>query len=399
MRLRTKSLLLAALAFACDEPQLGPEAAAHIAPPDEAHAPRVHAAVYWNQVARSLVKQHGANPFQAVRAYAIVSIAQYNGAVAAAEPPRDNPRPSVIAAITQASVDALTYVWPADSAALRAMAAEFLSQNRRNNQNEDEEAGAAAGAAAAATIIERAKTDRFFVPWTGTVPAGPGNWYSSANPPAPPVAATLGQARTFLVRSGSQFRPEPPPDFNSPQFLAAVAEVRHFADTRTTRQDSLAKFWAFPTGTYTPFGYWNEEAARLAIRYRLSEITTAHLFALMNMAAADAVITSHDTKYTYWLLRPSQAEPAIQLAIGLPNFPSYMSNHAALSGCMARIIGAWFPSERARLDDLADEAAMSRLYAGIHYRFDNETGLRVGRRIAWWALERDVRDGQPFALD
>jgi hypothetical protein len=116
------------------------------------------------------------------------------------------------------------------------------------------------------------------------------------------------------------------------------------------------------------------------------------------MVGADALIAGHDAKYAYWLIRPSQADAGIQLAVGLPNFPSFMSNHATLSAGMARIIGDRFPAERARLDELAEQAAMSRLYGGIHYRFDNDAGLEAGRAIAAWALDRDVRDGLPFEL-
>jgi len=90
---------------------------------------------------------------------------------------------------------------------------------------------------------------------------------------------------------------------------------------------------------------------------------------------------------------PTQADPAITLSIGLPNFPSYPSNHASLSGGMARILGSFFPAEKNRLDGLADQAAMSRLFGGIHFRVDNDTGLRLGRTVARWALCQQPADG------
>src|SRR2546423_21566 len=83
---------------------------------------------------------------------------------------------------------------------------------------------------------DRAKTDNFFAPWSGTVPTGPGLWFSSANPPAPPIGALFGRARTFFLETGSQFRPPPPPAFGSPEFIAALAEVRQISDTRTRAQ-------------------------------------------------------------------------------------------------------------------------------------------------------------------
>jgi membrane-associated phospholipid phosphatase len=92
------------------------------------------------------------------------------------------------------------------------------------------------------------------------------------------------------------------------------------------------------------------------------------------------------------------ADPSITLPIGLPNFPSYPSNHAAISAGMARVLGAAFPSERARLDDLAVEAAWSRVYGGIHYLFDGEAGVDLGRKVAAWAIARDVKNHEPFVL-
>jgi hypothetical protein len=65
---------------------------------------------------------------------------------------------------------------------------------------------------------------------------------------------------------------------------------------------------------------------------------------------------------------------------------------------MARVLGDRFPSEKVRLDALADEAALSRVYGGIHYRFDGEAGLELGRKVAAYALERDVNGHRPFEM-
>jgi membrane-associated phospholipid phosphatase len=121
--------------------------------------------------------------------------------------------------------------------------------------------------------------------------------------------------------------------------------------------------------------------------------------ALVNVAMMDAGIAAWDAKYTYWSIRPSEADPAITTPIGLPNFPSYVSGHAAFSGAAAEVLGYAFPAERAQLTAQADEAAMSRLYAGIHYRFDSEVGLRVGRAVGALAVAQEqARGGRAFAL-
>ena len=272
---------------------------------------------------------------------------------------------------------------------------EFLaSPGWSGEEHTDALTGEGIGRAVADQVVARAKADNFFAPWTGTVPVGPGLWFSNT----PPVGAVWGQARTYLLQSGSQFRPPAPPAFDSPVFLAALREVSQIADTRTAEQEANAKFWDMPPGTVTPPGYWNEVAAQLAVKYHLGEREAAHVLALMNMVGFDAIVASHEAKFTYWVIRPSQADPGIQVAIGLPNFPSYPSNHSTISSGMAEILGAMFPAEKGDLDALAEEAGRSRILGGIHFSFDNSAGLTLGRTIAAWALDHDVKGHEAFVL-
>jgi membrane-associated phospholipid phosphatase len=354
-----------------------------------------NAAVHWNDVAREMVIANRSPAPFAVRGYAVLSVAQYNAAVAAEKGKIGNDHPSVHAAIGGASVTALSYLYPAQASALEVLLEEFLAAPAwPGEQNADAAAGVAIGRTIGEQVVTRAASDNFFAPGTVEVPVGPCLWFSSS----PPVGALWGQAKTFLLLSGDQFRPPPPPACDSPEFLAALAEVRQFSDTRTPAQAANAVFWDGAVGTHTPPGYWNQEAARLAVEYHLNERETAHMFALINMVSFDALVASHEAKYHYWLLRPTMADPLITLAIGLPNFPSYPSNHAAVSGGMARVLGHVFPTEKARLDGLAEEAALSRVLGGIHYRFDGDAGLVLGRQIAAWALAHDVRGPELFVL-
>ena len=354
-----------------------------------------NAPVYWNGKARQFVGAYRFNALQAIRGYAIVSVAQYNAAIAAEKASERGAHPSVHAAISAASVVALSYLHPAEASALEGQLTQYLAQEGwHGDAHTDEAAGVAIGRAVAAQVVARAQTDGFFAPWTGTVPAGPGKWFSATAP----VGATVGQAKTFFLTSGNQFRPAPPPAFGSAEFNAALAQVRQMSDTRTQEQRDIAVFWNLPAGTHQPPGYWNEEASTLAERYHLNERETAHTLALMNMVSYDAIVASHEAKYFYWLIRPSQADPGIVLPIGLPNFPSYPSNHATISAAMAQVLGVRFPSEAGRLADLAVEAAWSRVYGGIHYWFDGEAGLELGHKVAAWALARDVNGHEPFEL-
>ena len=355
-----------------------------------AETPRVTATAEWSEMARTLVRRRQSNAFQAVRNYATLNLAQYNAVIAADRGDPHRGRLSQRAAVAAASAVALAYVYPSDAPALDALVHQQVNTPGWLEEGViDVETSLAVGRAAGEDVVARAKTDHMFDPWTGTVPTGPGIWYSSTIPPAPPGGAAFGAARTFFLESGSQFRSGPPPAFGSSEFNAALAEVRHYSDTRTAEHDSLAKFWALPVGTFTVAGYWNREAAILAAEHAFDERRTAHVLALASMATFDALIACNDTKYVYWLLRPTQADPAIKLAIGLPNFPSYPSNTACISAAESEVIAAFVPSERERLRALAEESAHSRIYAGIHYRFDGEAGLDLGRRVARQALAVD----------
>ena len=108
----------------------------------------------------------------------------------------------------------------------------------------------------------------------------------------------------------------------------------------------------------------------------------------MNCALADAGVACWDAKYHYNLMRPSQADTAISLAVPLPNFPSYPSGHATFSGAAASVLGYFFPQESDSLQRMAEAAAQSRVDGGIHYDFDGSEGLELGRRIGALAISK-----------
>lgn len=357
-----------------------------------------NASVHWDSVARSYVATNNSNALVAIRGYMMVTVAQYNAAIAAEKAQAGSTHPSVRAAIAAASVVTLSYLYPAHTGTLETSLDQFLAaEGSPGDAHEDLASGEAIGRGVGAQLVARGMTDGFFAPFTGTIPTGPGIWYGA--PGAPLGGPMVGQAKPFFLLSGSQFRPPPPPAFGSPEFLSALAEVRAISDARTPAQVQNAQFWNAPAGTHQPPGIWNEEASRLAVKYRLTQRETAHVLALMNIVAYDVIIASHEAKYYYWLIRPSQVDPGITLPIGLPNFPSYPSNHAAISAGMARILGNAFPAEKARLDAWAEEAALSRIWGGIHYRFDGEAGLELGRKIAAWALQHDIVGHNPLVVN
>jgi PAP2 superfamily len=343
------------------------------------------ATLEWNQLARNMIEKHKPNQQGAQRGMAYLTLAQYK-AVDVAERQRRKSA-AISGAVAGASAAVLAYLYPVDSAAFEAevRAREATLERRRRD---DFRAGEALGRTYGRKAVNLAKSDRFDAVWTGTVPTGPGIWFSSAVPPAPPLLPLLGEMQPFFMGAGNHFRPAPPPAFGSPGFLDALAEVRRISDTRTARQDSIAKFWAMGTGSLIA-GFWNTTAAQMIQRRHLDEREAAHALALMNTAAMDALIACADAKFAYWLLRPTQADPAITLAIGLPNFPAYPSNHACFSGAAAYVLGALFPHERHRLKTMAYHAGISRVFGGIHYRFDSDVGLEIARKVTWLALRLD----------
>jgi len=227
---------------------------------------------------------------------------------------------------------------------------------------------------------------------------GPGSWEPTPPyfyyPPDEPFTPTW---QTWILRDGSQFRPEPPP-FGSTQYRKDLGEVIQVNKELTESQLKIAKFWVDGHGSITPPGRWNQIAIDEVLRSKLDERGTLALFAKLNIALADTFVAVWDAKYFYWTARPiTVAEKmfgvSLQPPILTPPFPSFPSGHAAFSGAAATILTDYFPARKTQLDAMADEASMSRLLGGIHFRHDNEAGLALGRRIATFILS--CANGKP----
>lgn len=201
----------------------------------------------------------------------------------------------------------------------------------------------------------------------------------------------LAASHPWILDSASQFRPAPPPVYDAPEFRAALDEVRRVARERTPEQAKVAQRWAVAD----PWAVWNEVASNALRRHRVPDADAARVLAVLNVAASDAVIACFEAKYYYWTIRPSQADTTFALAdsVGLPNFPSFPSGHACSAGAFDAVLGHYLPQERAEFTRIAEEQAMSRLYGGIHYRFDNDVGLTLGRVVGRHAVERERHGG------
>jgi len=364
----------------------------------------------WNEVARDLVKRFRTAPPGASRDYAMLAVAQYDALVACWRAKYRYLRPAPFSASLHPTVRAsepsypseqavlaavasrvLSYCYPAAAEELAALAAEQIESRlwAGTNYRSDLEAGEALGAAVAEQVIGFCRTDGADVQ-LGRASRADGVW-----PGVNPLLPQWASVRPWLLSAANQFRPPPPPAFGSAEFLAGLAEVRQISDTRTAEQLRIAQFWADGAGTATPPGHWNAIACDLLRRDGVGELRSARALALMNMAIADAGIACWDAKYTYWLIRPSQVDPLITTPVGLPNFPSYTSGHSTFSGAAAEVLGYLFPSDREQLAAQAQEASISRVYGGIHYRFDCDQGVAAGQAIGRLAIARGQADGSP----
>ena len=350
--------------------------------------------VGWQAQARTLVGANNLSPLAATRVFAALGVAQYHAILAMEDRDGDDQlsangigsggRSALEAqrgAVAQASAQVLSFLFPAAAQSLEQRVqqeGEAGPGNVHPHFGQGRDIGRIAGSA----MVDRLRADRFTAPWTGTVPVGPGMWVANG----PPAGPTFGSVVPYLLASGSQFRPPPPPAFGSPAFLTDLAEIRTLALTRTPDQLASAIYWNFPTGTFTPPGYWNLTAANYVEAYALNESAATRTFALTHAAMMDAMIGCWDAKYFYWTIRPSQATTGITLPTGLPNHPSYPSGHSCVSSAAATVLKELFPDRATELDTWVNEAGLSRMYGGIHYRFDIVAGQNLGRAVAQWAI-------------
>lgn len=410
----------------------------------------------WNEIMRTLVAKYNLPPYQnadgtypvpnaanpfaypifpfasppyAARAYAYVSAAQYDALVAAwhyknlykqAAPHKADAGiktllpvselstyPSEDAVIAGVSAELLKLLFPTEQAYVQQMATEHkLSRILAGmNTRSELEAGEALGKMIAQKFVARARTDRAGTAggnkaqWdqmaTDAIAKGETPWISIDAPKRPPMLPLFGKTKSFLMDSMMVIngRPAAPPSVHSAQFKKELEEVKYYTENATPERIRIVQFWADGVGTYTPPGHWNAVAAEAFVKERYSEVRWARNLALLNLAMMDAAICCWDAKFTYFNPRPSQVDPSIKTLTGVPNFPSFTSGHSTFSGAASTFLSYLLPAQAAGFKSMADEASMSRLYGGIHYRSDCEVGLEMGNTIGKIAISRARTDG------
>src|SRR5947209_10636056 len=372
--------------------------------------PSANVVLEWNQLTLHAIRQTNATPVVASRALAITQAAVYDAvnAIDRSSAPyfaqvHASHGASLEAAAAQAAHDTLVALFPGQASTFDAVLATDLVGIPPGRARQ----GSEVGHAVAQQILTWRSTDgsTAVVPYTpGT---NPGDWQPT--PPAflPALGPQWPQVTPFAMTVGAQFRPPPPPALDSGDYATAFNEVKSLgrvdSTTRSPDQTQIAFFWRDPTAAAYAFGHWNEIAQQVSAERGLDLVGDARLFALLNIAEADAIISTWDAKYTYNLWRPVTAiryagdstlnpatvsDPTWTPLIVTPNFPSYTSAHSTVSGAAAAVLTSLFAADyhfSTGSDGLpgvtrsfgsfaaaAEEAGQSRIYGGIHYQFDNQ---------------------------
>lgn len=363
----------------------------------------------WNEIALAQVQSKPITNPRVGRLFALLNVAIYDAVIAAwdAKYAYNRQRPSEVAtslatvlpnpaspsypseqAVAAGAASAiLAYIYPDDAASFNAKAEEAGRSRLLAGVNypSDVTTGLALGRAVAAKLIERAKADGSDAKWTGTVPTGPGKWKGDK-----PIEPLAGAWKPWVLSSGSQLRSAPPPAYDSAQKQTELTELRTF--TRTVASNTKAYFWQSFDGVNT---VWLDWISRRLFEQKLDSNTprSARVYALFSVVQADAYIACWDAKYTYWAARPDMLDPALKTVFTDPAHPSYPSAHGCVSGAKADLLAYLFPSDAKDIEARSQEAALSRLWAGIHFRSDLDAGLKLGQGVAKIVIEHAKHDG------
>lgn len=240
-------------------------------------------------------------------------------------------------------------------------------------------------------------------------PPGPGVYEPTA--PVPPVGARVPHVLPLALDTASRFRPHGPPALRSREYAHDFNEVKDLgrvdSTARNAEETAVARFW-----TDHDIPQWNRSLLRLADAHGLNAIETARMLAMAHVAGSDAMIGCFDAKYHYRSWRPVHAiqradtdgnvrtspDPAWQPLLPTPNHPEYPSAHACHTAAIAEALESFFGPGRLhftmdslvtgetrhykRFSDVVVEVNNARVWAGFHFRYSQDDGSRLGRRVA-----------------
>jgi hypothetical protein len=330
---------------------------------------------------------------------------------------------SPTAAAARAAHDVLVKRFPAQAAFLDMTYQQYLL----NHGLTETDPGVAVGATAAAGIIAlRACDGSFPIPAPPPFIGGtdPGVWRPTPPANAPMLAPWLATVTPFTLTRPSQFRAPTPPALTSQRYAREYNEVKELGalnnSTRTPAQTDQAQFW---NANYVVL--WNQVLRDISAAHVDNVGDNARLFALVDMAMADALITAWDTKRFYVFWRPITAiqegnndgnprtfgDPTWQPLIATPPYPDYSSGANNVTGSATRALALFFGTDRMtfsvtttnlgptiedtrtfhRFSDAAQEVVDGRIYEGIHFRSADEVARAQGKQVAHFAFRHFLR--------
>lgn len=395
--------------------------------PEDVSPRSLNPVVQWNRTLLAIVRTPRAQPatVHPTRSFAIMHAAIYDAVNAIDE--KHSPylvrltdvqrAASQDAATGAAAHDVLAALYPSFAAALDAELQEALAQI---SDGSDVGEGVRIGQTVAARILDLRRDDGSSAPPIPyTFGNNPGNYQSTPpNFPKQPQFTHWSHVTPFALPNADMFLPASPPALTSKMYGDAVNEVQSLGIAGGTAsapdQALTGRFW---NGAIQ--NYWNEIAQTATEAHHLSTAEAARLFALLDIAIADSVIAFYDAKYTYNLWRPVTAIRAADIddnsdtladPTWLPEVgnttpdPSYPGAHAVVSAAADFVLVSVLHRDRldltvtsevlpgvtrsfATLSAAANEATLSRIFAGVHFRFDLTRGAQLGRRVADFVVD------------
>jgi hypothetical protein len=382
--------------------------------------PSVNPVIEWNRTLLLIVRTPGAQPptIHSTRSFAILHAAIFDAVnnidrdfePYAVRHPHVSRRASAQAAADQAAHDVLISLYPAFATTLDSELQQDLAQIPYGRDKTD---GIEEGQDVAAAILALRSNDGSAVVLPPFVPKSePGSYQLTPPNFAPADFIQWPQVTPFALAHANEFRPGPPPELTSEDYTRSFDEVKSLglitSATRTADQTQIGQFW---NGNIQDF--WNEIAQTAALAHHLDLDQSAHLFALLNISLADTTVAFFDTKYTYDLWRPVTAiqlastdnnpqtdqDPTwIPLTTKTAPDPSYPGAHSAISAAAAEVLRlslgdqisfdvtseslAGTTRHFTSFSEAGEEAGLSRIYAGQHFRFDHLAGKRLGQQVA-----------------